>query len=67
MTWDSRSDQYARARRMLGHALILDDDPEVWDGLTFVLALAFDAESTGAPAPGRVQGHPYRRHQPCHE
>ena len=39
MTWDPKVDQYARASRMLGYALTLDDDPEIWDGLALVLAL----------------------------
>ena len=30
-------DQYARATQMLNHALILEDDPDVWDGLSVIL------------------------------
>ena len=36
MTWDRQKDQYARASRMLGYALALDD-AEAWDGLAIVL------------------------------
>jgi hypothetical protein len=37
MTGDVQSDQYARATRMIGFALTLRDDPDVWDGLSLVL------------------------------
>ena len=37
MTSDWQSKKYACATRRIGYALTLGDDPEVWEGLTFVL------------------------------
>ena len=44
MTNSALKDQYARATRMIGFALTLSNDPEVWDGLSLVLSARLTPE-----------------------